>query len=145
MPAARRHNTGVHRVVGDGGPGRGYIPQAFSHGTLQCDDSQASQHFYTEVLGLEIAGRMNTAIYVKHPTTPWYIVTLPRSPRKYLAPVNRFTLQLESATVVKQAHREFGRHGNTFGIAEVCPLENSGDRLSFIFSDLDRNWWELTA
>ena len=125
-------------------PGRGYVPQAFSHGTLQCDNSEASQRFYTEILGLEIAGRMNVAVYIKHPAAPWYIVTLPRAPRKYLAPVNRFTLRLESAAEVEQAHREFTRHGNTFGITEVRPLENSEGRSSFIFSDLDRNWWELT-
>jgi catechol 2,3-dioxygenase-like lactoylglutathione lyase family enzyme len=126
-------------------PGRGYIPQAFSHGTLQCDDSPASRRFYTEVLGLEIAGRMNLAVYIKHPATPWYIVTLPRGRRQYLTPVNRFTLRLESAAEVDQAHREFTRHGNTLGITEVRRLENLHDSLSFIFSDLDRNWWELTA
>ena len=126
-------------------PGRGYIPQAFSHGTLQCDDSPASQRFYTEVLGLEISGRMNVAVYIKHPATPWYIVTLPRARRQYLAPVNRFTLRLGSAAEVEEAYGEFTRHANTLGITEVRPLENQRDRPSFNFSDLDRNWWELTA
>jgi catechol 2,3-dioxygenase-like lactoylglutathione lyase family enzyme len=126
-------------------PGRGYIPQAFSHGTLQCDDSSASQRFYTEVLGLEISGRMNVAVYIKHPATPWYIVTLPRARRQYLAPMNRFTLRLGLAAEVEQAHGEFTRHRNTLGITEVRPLENPESRPSFIFSDLDRNWWELAS
>ena len=53
------------------------------------------EHFYIDVLGLEIAGGINDrTIYVKHPATPWYIVMLQRSPRQYLAPVNRFTLQI---------------------------------------------------
>jgi catechol 2,3-dioxygenase-like lactoylglutathione lyase family enzyme len=126
-------------------PGRGYIPQAFSHGTLQCDNSSASQRFYTEVLGLEISGRMNVAVYIKHPATPWYIVTLPRARRQYLAPMNRFTLRLGSAAEVEQAHGEFMRHRNALGITEVRPLENPESRPSFIFSDLDRNWWELAS
>ena len=32
-------------------PGRGYVPQAFTHGTLQCDDLERSRRFYIEVLG----------------------------------------------------------------------------------------------
>jgi catechol 2,3-dioxygenase-like lactoylglutathione lyase family enzyme len=126
-------------------PGRGYVPQAFSHGTIQCDNAAASPRFYTEILGLEIAGQMNTAVYIKHPATPWYIVTLPRSPRKYLTPVNRFTLELESAAAVEQAHAEFMRHGAALGVTEIRQLENTANGLSFIFSDLDRNWWELTV
>ena len=126
-------------------PGRGYVPQAFSHGTLQCDDSEASQRFYTEVLGLEIAGRMNVAVYIKHPATPWYIVTLPRPRRRYLAPVNRFTLQLESSAEVEGAHEEFKRGGKRLGITEVRPLVKAEERVSFLFSDLDCNWWELAS
>ncbi|HEX5022851.1 MAG TPA: VOC family protein [Candidatus Binatia bacterium] len=88
-------------------PGRGYLPQAFTHGTLQCDNVERSRRFYVEVLGLEIAAGFNTAQYIKHPSSPWYIVVLQRTPRQYLAPVNRFTLLLGSATEVEQAHREF--------------------------------------
>ena len=53
-------------------PGRGYVPQAFTHGTLQCDDVERSRRFYVEVLGLEIAAGFNTAQYIKHPAAPWY-------------------------------------------------------------------------
>jgi catechol 2,3-dioxygenase-like lactoylglutathione lyase family enzyme len=125
-------------------PGRGYVPQAFTHGTLQCDDVERSRRFYVEVLGLEIAAGFNTAQYIKHPATPWYIVVLQRSPRQYLAPVNRFTLQMGSAVEVEQAHREFEARQNDLGITEVGTLENNNGKTSFIFSDLDKNWWELT-
>src|SRR6266542_5475333 len=47
--------------------GRGYVPQAFTHGTLQCDAIERSRRFYVEVLGLEIAAGFNTAQYIKHP------------------------------------------------------------------------------
>ena len=125
--------------------GRGYIPQAFSHGTLQCDDTEASRRFYTEILGLQIAAGFNKAQYIKHTSTPWYIVVLQRSPRQYLAPVNRFTLEVGSPAEVEEAHGKFAAEGRTLGITEVGNLERAGGNTSFIFSDLDRNWWELTA
>jgi catechol 2,3-dioxygenase-like lactoylglutathione lyase family enzyme len=126
-------------------PGRGYVPQAFTHGTLQCDSVEKSRRFYVEVLGLEIAAGFNTAQYIKHPSSPWYIVVLQRSPRQYLAPVNRFTLQMASKTEVEQAHREFVAHGKEIGIADLGKLDSADDRANFIFSDLDKNWWELTS
>ncbi|MEX0805062.1 MAG: VOC family protein [Candidatus Binatia bacterium] len=134
-----------HPLTSDGFPGRGYLPQAFTHGTLQCDDVERSRRFYVEVLGLEIAAGFNTAQYIKHPSTPWYIVVLKRSPRQYLAPVNRFTLQLGSAAEVEQAHREFSSNGEAAGITELGKLETANGAANFIFSDLDKNWWELTA
>jgi catechol 2,3-dioxygenase-like lactoylglutathione lyase family enzyme len=126
-------------------PGRGYVPQAFTHGTLQCDDIEKSRRFYVEVLGLEIAAGFNTAQYIKHPSTPWYIVVLQRSPRQYLAPVNRFTLQMAAAAQVEEAHREFAAHGKEIGIADLGKLDSANGKANFIFSDLDRNWWELTS
>jgi len=125
-------------------PGRGYVPQAFTHGTLQCDDIERSRRFYVDVLGLEIAAGFNTAQYIKHPVSPWYIVVLQRSPRQYLAPVNRFTLQIGSAAEVEQAYQEFQTNRSQLGITEVGTLESNNDKASFIFSDLDKNWWELT-
>ena len=126
-------------------PGRGYVPQAFTHGTLQCDDVERSRRFYVEVLGLEIAAGFNTAQYIKHPATPWYLVVLQRSPRQYLAPVNRFTLQLASAAEVEQAQREFVSNKKSLGLNEITDIDRADGTVSFIFSDLDRNWWELTA
>jgi len=124
--------------------GRGYVPQAFTHGTLQCDNVERSARFYVDVLGLEIAAGFNTAQYIKHPATPWYIVVLQRSPRQYLAPVNRFTLQLDSASAVEQAHREFESNRHGWGLTEVGGVQAKDGRLYFICSDLDKNWWELT-
>jgi catechol 2,3-dioxygenase-like lactoylglutathione lyase family enzyme len=126
-------------------PGRGYVPQAFTHGTLQCDDIERSRRFYVEVLGLEIAAGCNTAQYIKHPAAPWYLVVLQRSPRQYLAPVNRFTLQLASAAEVEQAHREFVSNNKSLGLNEIAEIDRTDGTVNFIFSDLDKNWWELTA
>ena len=45
-------------------PGRGYVPQALSHGTMECLDKEASNRFYTDVLGLEIVGGGNVSTYI---------------------------------------------------------------------------------
>jgi catechol-2,3-dioxygenase len=126
-------------------PGRGYVPQAMSHGTLQCDNKEASDRFYKEVLGLDIVGGGRHSTYIKHPSTPWYIVVLPMSYRDYLAPVNRFTLRLGTPEEVEKAHHEFTTDGKNYGITETWDLERKNGQVSFIFSDLDKNWWELTA
>jgi hypothetical protein len=70
---------------------------------------------------------------------------LQRSPRQYLAPVNRFTLQLGSPNEVEQAHREFAADGNSLGIGKLGKVETTNGTVNFIFSDMDKNWWELTA
>ncbi len=125
--------------------GRGYIPQAMSHGTLQCDDKEASRRFYQEVLGLEIVGGGRTSTYIKHPSTPWYIVVLPGRKREYLSPANRFTLKVASPGAVEEAHREFTTSGKKIGITEVEDLRINDGEANFIFSDLDRNWWEVSS
>jgi catechol 2,3-dioxygenase-like lactoylglutathione lyase family enzyme len=124
-------------------PGRGYVPQALTHGTLECDDKEASAAFYRDVLGLEIAGGGRLSVYVKHAATPWYIVVLPIPRRKkFLSPTNRFTLTLASMDDVERAHRELR---GAKGVTEIGSLEKRDGRLSFLFADLNRNWWEAAA
>ncbi len=127
-------------------PGRGYVPQAMSHGTLQCDNKEASDRFYKEILGLDIVGGGRHSSYIKHPSTPWYVVVLPMNGhRDFLSPVNRFTLKLATPDEVKGAHREFSAAGNKYGVTEAWDLEEKNGQVSFIFSDLDKNWWEVVA
>jgi len=117
-------------------PGRGYLPQALSHGTLECRDKEASAAFYKDVLGLEIAGGGRISTYVKHPATPWYLVVLPIPKRKKpLRPVNRFTLTMASREDVEKAHRELKEK------VTVGEIQDKG----FLFSDIDENWWEVTC
>ena len=144
----RAHTAGHWEtpLTADRFPGRGYLPQALTHGTLQCDDLEKTKAFILGVLGLEQAGGMSDrTVYVKHPSTPWYIVMLPRRPRQYLAPVNRFTLRLATAAEVEQAHKEFVANVVSLGINDIETIERTDGNTSFIFSDLDKNWWELTA
>lgn len=126
-------------------PGRGYVPQALTHGTLECGDKAASERFYRTVLGLQIAGGGRISIYIKHLAAPWYIVVLPARRRRYLTRFNRFTLQVASPQAVEAAHREFSGAGPTLGITACEELAHQDGQVSFVFSDLDRNWWEVTA
>jgi catechol 2,3-dioxygenase-like lactoylglutathione lyase family enzyme len=123
--------------------GRGYVPQALTHGTLECDDKDASAAFYRDVLGLQIAGGGRISVYVKHPATPWYLVVLPiKKRKKFLRPVNRYTLAVQSADEVERAHRELS---NTKGVTELGAIEEREGHAWFIFADLNRNWWEIGA
>ena len=126
-------------------PGKGYVPQAFSHGTLECDDKEASTSFYRDVLGLEIAGAGRISVHIKHPATPWYVVVLPAKKRHYLSPANRFTLKIASPEAVAEAHRSFSASGGQLGITGLEPIREGEGGVSFLLSYLDRNWWEITA
>lgn len=129
-------------------PGRGYVPQALSHGTIECHDLDRSRQFYREVLGLDVVAPSPSAKphYVKHPLTPWYIVSLqvPESERKILGPNQRFTLALESALAVEEAHCWFQKSEKEVGITGLTEPEERGGALSFMLSDPDQNWWEIT-
>ena len=113
-----------------------------SHSFLEVDDQDKALAFYRDVLGLEIAGGGRISTYIKHASTPWYIVVLPMKKRRYLAPVNRFTLKLSGPDAVEAARKElFGSKS----VTEVFELERKNGGACFLFTDLDRNWWEIAA
>jgi catechol 2,3-dioxygenase-like lactoylglutathione lyase family enzyme len=126
-------------------PGRGYIPQAMTHGTLNCDDKSTNDRFLEAVLGLKIVGGGRMSTYIKHPDTPWYIVVLPTTHRDYLSAANRFTLKVATPEEVEDAHKEFSTNGKQIGINELWDLEEENGRAFFIFSDISKNWWEVTS
>ncbi len=89
-------------------PGRGYIPQALTHGTVQFHDIEATRRFYENVLGLEVVQLWPSSIYVKHPESSWYIVNLPfRAEPIFPTRAQRFVLALDSASKVEEAHHCF--------------------------------------
>lgn len=124
-------------------PGRGYVPQALSHGTMECGDQEASTRFYTEVLGLSIVGGGNVAAYIAHPAAPWYIVALPAKERTPLRPVNRYTLALSGSADVRAAYDRLRTLDS--GAVSLGELREEGGDAWFVLSDLDRNWWEVTS
>ncbi len=130
-------------------PGRGYVPQALSHGTMECYDLDRSRQFYREVLGLEVVAPSPSAKphYVKHPATPWYIVSLqvPLSEKKILGPNQRFTLALDSARSVEEAQRWLKESGKEAGITGLTEISDRNGVVSFLLSDPDSNWWEIAS
>jgi hypothetical protein len=130
-------------------PDRGYVPQCLSHGTTSCVDLDKARRFYRSVLGLEVMHPFPDAdpYYIKHPSTPWYIVCL-QTPIKNRVPSSlhqRFTLALESNPAVADAHRWLSQNAASLEIAEPRPLCLDSDRASFIFTDPDANCWEIIA
>jgi catechol 2,3-dioxygenase-like lactoylglutathione lyase family enzyme len=126
-------------------PGRGYVPQAFTHGTLACGDKAVAARFYTEALGLDVHHPTKQAMYLKAPETKPYVVCALRETWKRLSPSFRFTLALESPAEVVSAHRWLGDSGRALGMTDLGPLETRGAAPGFFVSDPDGNWWEITA
>ena len=128
-------------------PGCGYIPQAMTHGTIECVDLNASVKFYREVLGLDVITHVPTIRPhdIKHPSTPWYVVSLeiPEKNRKYLTPLQRYTVTVQSLSALIEAHKELQIRREEFGITSIDAIKEITDGQSFLLSDLDRNWWEI--
>lgn len=126
-------------------PGRGYVPQAFTHGTLVAHDLNVSRDFYTNVLGLEVHRFSTVVIYLKHPSTRTFVVCAERKNFKVFSPNFRNTLTIDSKEAVKDAHREFSEHGEELGVTELLPLQENNGAASFCFRDPGTNCWEIAA
>jgi hypothetical protein len=128
-------------------PGRGYIPQAFTHGTVECNDWQSSVKFYTEGLGMEMITHVTTPKphNIKHRSNPWYVVSLevPERSRKYLGPLQRFTIAVESPAKLREGRTALEARRSEFGLQEITAIERSEAGQSFLLCDLNRNWWEI--
>ena len=127
--------------------GKGYVPQALTHGTLENEDLEASERFYREVLGLEVVKLWPSSCYIKHPATPWYVVCIQalKQNRQRLSRYQRFTLAVDSVDSVHDAYRSFETNRRGWKIKDLDKVEASGEDASFLFSDLNGNWWEITS
>jgi catechol 2,3-dioxygenase-like lactoylglutathione lyase family enzyme len=130
-------------------PGRGYIPQALSHGTITCLNLDKSCQFYRQVLGLDVVSpsRSVKPSYIKHPSTPWYVVSLERAPelRVPLTRMQRYTIAVESPAALMDAHRRLKESGAQAGVTELEEITETGESVSFLLSDPDKNWWEVSS
>jgi catechol 2,3-dioxygenase-like lactoylglutathione lyase family enzyme len=128
-------------------PGRGYVPQAFTHGTIQCEDLDRTRRFYEEGLGLEVVQLWPSSIYVKHPSTPWYVVNLQAPPgeRQYLSPLQRFTLGVGSAAAVHESHARLTESREKLDVTQIETVQETSGGASFLLADLNRNWWEISS
>lgn len=125
-------------------PGRGYVPQAFTHGTLACGDLKISREFYANVLGLEVHQANDHVVYVKAPTSKPYVVCAVRKEWKNFSPNFRFALVADSKDAVVRAHRDLAGAGRDLGVTHLSQLQENGT-VSFLLSDPDKNWWEVVA
>jgi catechol 2,3-dioxygenase-like lactoylglutathione lyase family enzyme len=126
-------------------PGRGYVPQGFTHGTLACSDMKASWKFYTDGLGLEAHQANDHVFYIKHPNTKCYVVCAERNDFKRFSPNFRFTVTVASQNELADAHAWLSRSGGDIGIKELRPIQEDGPVSRFLLSDPDNNWWEVTS
>jgi catechol 2,3-dioxygenase-like lactoylglutathione lyase family enzyme len=126
-------------------PGRGYVPQGFTHGTLVANDIKVNWDFYVKVLGLEVHQANDHVIYVKHSSTRTYIVCAERNDFKVFSPNFRNTLTVDSKEAVRQAHRWLGESGKDLGVTELFPLQESNGTACFYFRDPGTNCWEITS
>jgi len=137
----------VKRLGEEQFPGRGYIPQAFTHGTIECNDWQSSVKFYTEGLGMEMITHVATSKphNIKHPSEPWYVVSLevPERSRKYLGQLQRFTIAVATPAKLAEARCNLLARRSEFGITELGEILSRPAGQSFLLCDLNRNWWEI--
>jgi catechol 2,3-dioxygenase-like lactoylglutathione lyase family enzyme len=125
--------------------GKGYVPQALTHGTLENDDLAASGQFYKDALGLEVVKLWPSSCYIKHPDTPWYVVCIQaQNPnRSRLSRYQRFTIALESPGAVRSAHHDFTANRDHWKLRALEEMNESKHAASFLFADLNGNWWEI--
>jgi catechol 2,3-dioxygenase-like lactoylglutathione lyase family enzyme len=126
-------------------PGRGYVPQGFTHGTLVATDLEASRNFYTNVLNLDAHRFSDNVIYIKHPDTKTFVVCALRQNAPVFSPNFRNTLTVTTKDAVKAAYREFSQSGKELGVRELLPLQESNGFASFCFRDPGTNCWEIVA
>lgn len=126
-------------------PGRGYVPQGFTHGTLAIRELKTSWDFYAKVLGLEVYQANDHVVYIKHPNTRCYVVCAVRQEFKTFSPNFRFTLALESKGAVAEVHRRFAESGKETGVTELRDLQTAGPCTFFLLRDPDHNWWEISS
>ena len=130
-------------------PGCGYVPQAMTHGTMECTHLESSVKFYTEALGLDVITHVPgiRPHDIKHPSTPWYVVSLevPAKNKHCLTPLQRYTVAVESASALAAAHRELTERAEEFAVTSINEIEKTSFGQSFLLCDLDRNWWEVAC
>ncbi len=125
--------------------GKGYVPQAFTHGTLASDNLEVSKRFYTEVLGLEIFKAYEKVVYLKYPHYKSYIVSLAREGKKDYSANFRFTVSVESQDAVVRYHGWLKEAGAELGANELGEIQTRGNVSSFLLRDPDSNCWEISS
>ena len=119
-------------------------PHQISHGTIECNDMEATRRFLTEFLGLDVVRALREAQYISK-GGPWSVVCVQVG--KTLKPQsfdNRFELSVASRDEVDEAYRKAVQLQAEYGIREIrAPLQEDG-MYSFALQDLNGGWWEIS-
>jgi len=88
-----------------------------------------------------------SSCYVKHSATPWYVVCIQalKPNHQHLSRYQRFTLSVASADAVHKAYQSFEANRRAWRIKDLEKVEANGEESSFLFGDLNGNWWEITS
>jgi hypothetical protein len=64
---------------------------------------------------------------------------------QHLSRYQRFTLSVASADAVHKAYQSFEANRRAWRIKDLEKVEANGEESSFLFGDLNGNWWEITS
>ncbi|HLG74535.1 MAG TPA: VOC family protein [Chloroflexota bacterium] len=119
----------------------GYVPQAFTHGTLHTDNAPNCEKFVKEVLGLDAHQAYTHVIYTKHPDTKHFVVCLEGGHRNQENDNFRFTLTVDSPQALSEAHAWLDKVAPDAGLTDLSGIKDN----AFLLRDPDNNCWEIAA
>jgi catechol 2,3-dioxygenase-like lactoylglutathione lyase family enzyme len=113
-----------------------------SHGTVECTDINATRHFYTEVLGMEVVQTSATSLMMRLNSTTT-IAAVAKGGGTSAGVFNHFGFDVASKELVDDAYERVIKVQEKYNIQKVTrPVQQHGT-YSFYIVDLDENWWEI--
>jgi len=70
---------------------------------------------------------------------------VPEKTRKFLTPLQRFTIAVASEEKLNEARENLNSQRSEFAITEIGAIHDTTDGKSFLLCDLNRNWWEIAT
>ncbi|HDR9872851.1 TPA: VOC family protein [Burkholderia cenocepacia] len=119
-------------------------PIALTHGTAESYDIEKSRQFYEEFLGLScVRIAPESVVFALGVRFHVVVLALGRAPRPQ-GLENHWGIQVETREEVDQAYQKCLELKDKYGIRETLPpTEQSWGAYTFLFEDLDHNWWEI--
>ena len=116
----------------------------FSHGTMDSRNSEKTQRFLQEFLGVRSVRKSKGTQYVWL-GGKWFIACLkvgdnvpPRQGEGF-----RFGLLVETREAVEAAHAAALDQQEKWEIQNITPIQSIDGTRAFSLRDLDGNWWEI--
>lgn len=116
----------------------------FTHGTAESYDIEKSRRFYEEFMGLSCV-RIAPESVIFSLGVRFHVVVLALG--KDIRPQgleNHWGVQVETKEEVDAAYKSCLELKDKYGIREIlAPMDQSWGAYTFLFEDLDHNWWEV--